>query len=121
MAGRGAGVLRMGGASIAAPGAAAWITEFLNAAYYARAADARDVDDLRLANCVLQTFWARRGPRRLGVRDFPAFHRAFVATRARAFGVLDRAALLAGGARLLGDWFPAAYADPHRRAHGIAF
>jgi hypothetical protein len=121
MASGGVRVMRMGGSSIAAPGAAAWITEFLNAAYYGRPADARDVDDLRLANCVLQTFWARRGPRRLGVRDFPAFHRAFGVARARAFGSLDRTALVAGGARLLGEWFPGAYADPHRRAHGIAF
>src|SRR5918911_4589207 len=114
-------IMRMGGASIAAPGAAAWITDFLNAAYYARPADVRDVEDLRLANCVLTTFWARRGGRRLGIRDLPAFHRAFGAERARAFALLDREALLAGGGRLLGDWFADAYADPRRRAHGIAF
>ena len=40
---------RMAGSSIAAPGAIAWVTDFLNAAYYARADDERDVDDLRLA------------------------------------------------------------------------
>ena len=121
MASGGVRVMRMGGSSIAAPGAAAWITQFLDAAYYARPADVRDVDDLRLANCVLQTYWARRGARRLGVRDFPAFHRAFGAGGARAFGPLDRGALEAGGARRLGDWVPAAYADSHRRAHGVAF
>jgi len=32
---------RMGGSSIAAPDAAGWVTDFLNAAYYARPADAR--------------------------------------------------------------------------------
>ena len=41
---------RMAGSSIAAPDAAGWVTDFLNAAYYRRAAsDERDVDDLRLA------------------------------------------------------------------------
>jgi hypothetical protein len=114
-------IMRMGGTSIAAPAAAAWITDFLNAAYYARPAGAREVDDLRLATCVLATFWARRGGRRLGVRDLPAFHRAFGAERAAARGLLDRASLLRGGAALLGAWFPDAYADPRLRAHGIAF
>src|SRR5215211_8068481 len=104
--------MRMGGSSIAAPAAAAWITAFLDAAYYARAAEGRDVDYLRLAHCVLTTFWARRGGRRLGIRDLPAFHRAFGPGWAQGGGALDREALLAGGARLLGDWFPAAYADP---------
>jgi hypothetical protein len=114
-------IMRMGGSSIAAPGAAAWITDFLNAAYYARPADQRDVDDLRLALCVLATRWARRGGRRLGARDLPAFHRAFGTARLRGGGGLDRAALLEGAAGMLGDWFPAAYADPERRAHGVAF
>jgi hypothetical protein len=114
-------IMRMGGWSIAAPGAAAWMTEFLNAAYYARPADARTVDDLRLATCVLTTFWARHGGRRLGIRDLPAFHRAFGLARSRAGGLLDRDALLRGGARLLGDWFPGAYPDPRLRAHGVAF
>jgi hypothetical protein len=111
----------MGGSSIAAPGAAGWITDFLNAAYFARPSDSRDVDDLRLAHCVLSTRWARRGGRRLGVRDLPAFHRAFGTARIRAGGLLDRESLLEGAVRLLGDWFPDAYVDPHRRAHGIAF
>jgi hypothetical protein len=114
-------IMRMGGSSIAAPGAAAWITDFLNAAYYARPADARDVDDLRLALCVLTTCWARRGGRRLGARDLPAFHRAFGTARLGAGGRLDRAALLDGAAGMLGDWFRAAYADPERRAHGVVF
>jgi hypothetical protein len=114
-------IVRMGGSSIAAPGAAGWITDFLNAAYFARPSDARDVDDLRLAHCVLGSYWAARGGQRLGARDLPAFHRAFGTARLHAGGLLDREALLAGGRRLLGDWFPAAYADPHRRAHGIAF
>jgi hypothetical protein len=114
-------IMRMGGSSIAAPGAAAWITDFLNAAYYARPAGERDVDDLRLALCALATRWAQRGGRRLGARDLPAFHRAFGTARLRAGGRLDRATLLEGAAGMLGDWFPAAYADPERRAHGVAF
>jgi hypothetical protein len=114
-------IMRMGGSSIAAPGAAAWITDFLNAAYYVRPADERDLDDLRLALCVLTTRWARRGGRRLGARDLPAFHRAFGTARLGAGGRLDRAALLEGAAGMLGDWFPAAYGDAERRAHGVAF
>jgi hypothetical protein len=114
-------IVRMGGSSIAAPGAAAWITDFLNAAYYARPADRRDVADLRLALCILVTAWARRGGRRLGVRDLPAFHRAFGTARLGAGGRLERERLLDGAAGMIGDWFPDAHADPGRRAHGVAF
>jgi hypothetical protein len=112
---------RMAGSSIAAPSAAAWVTDFYNAAYYARDAEERHVDDLRLAICVLHTRWATRGGRRLGARDLPAFNRAFGADRVRAGGRLSRQALLDGASRLLGDWFGDAYADDRRRAHGIAF
>jgi hypothetical protein len=114
-------IVRMGGSSIAAPGAAAWMTDFLNAAFYARPAAERDVDDLRLALCVLTTRWARRGGRRLGARDLPAFHRAFGSARVRAGGRLGRQSLLAGAERMFGDWFPGAWEDGRRRAHGIAF
>jgi hypothetical protein len=113
-------VARMAGSSIAAPGAAPWITDFLNAAFYARRRDERTVADLRLAHGILATRWAQRG-RRLGARDLPAFHRTFGARRVHALGRLDRAALEEGGAALLGDWFPAAWHDDRRRAHGIAF
>jgi len=110
--------------SIAARDAAPWVTDFLNGAYYRRPVDARDVDDLRLAFAVLTTYWYRKGSR-LHVTDLPAFHRAFgaerFATERSARGTLDRAGLLEGAARLLGDWFPAAYADDERRAWGIAF
>jgi len=112
---------RMAGSSIAAPGAAGWVTDFLNAAYYARGEDERDVDDLRLALAVLTTRWARAGGRRLGVRDLPAFHRAYGLARLGAGGRLDRDALLTGAQSLLGDWFADAYADPRRRAHGVVF
>jgi hypothetical protein len=112
--------MRMGGSSIAAPGAAGWVTDFLNAAYYVRPADDRDVADLRLGHGILNTYWARRG-RRLGARDVPAFHRAFGSMRRRSRGLLDRDALLRGAVRLLGDWFPEAWDDPQRRAHGVAF
>jgi len=111
----------MAGSSIAAPSAMAWVTDFCNAAYYARAAGEREVDDLRLAWCILATRWASRSGRRLGARDLPAFNRAFGAERLRAGGRLDRRALLDGARRLLGDWFTDAYHDDRRRAHGVAF
>ena len=47
----------MTGSSIAAHDAAPWVTDFLNAAYYRRPQDERGVDDLRLAFCVLTTYW----------------------------------------------------------------
>ncbi len=112
---------RMMGSSIAAPSAAPWVTDFLNAAYYARPEGERDVADLRLAHCILSTRWALHAPRRLGVRDLPAFHRAFGSLRARSHGLLDRAALLEGAADLIGDWFPDAVVDERRRAYGMAF
>jgi hypothetical protein len=113
---------RMSGSSIAAPGAAGWVTDFLNAAYFARPAGRRSVDDLRLAHCILTTRWYDRGCR-LGARDVVAFHRAFGARRVRTWpvGTLTRDGLLAGARAMLGDWFPDAVADDARRAHGIAF
>jgi hypothetical protein len=116
------GFARMAGASIAARDAAAWVTDFLNAAYYRRAAAEREVDDLRLAFSVLTTYWYRTKPSgRLRVTDLAAFHRAFGAERFAARGSLDRDALLRGASALLGDWFPEAYADDARRGWGIAF
>lgn len=117
---------RMSGSSIAARDAAPWVTDFLGAAYFRRATDERAVDDLRLAFCALTTYWYRHTTRgRLHAGDLPAFHRAFGSDRLggerSARGTLCRDELLAGGARLLGDWFPAAYADDARRAYGIAF
>jgi hypothetical protein len=120
------GFALMSGSSIAGRDAAPWVTDFLNAAYYRRPAEERDVDDLRLAFCVLTTYWYGKDPaRRLRITDVAAFHRAFGQHRFGAYGsklgTLTRDALLAGGASLLGDWFPAAYADDARRAWGIAF
>jgi hypothetical protein len=117
---------RMSGSSIAGRDAAAWITDFLNAAYYRCPSGARDVDDLRLAFCIITTAWYRKpAGQRLRLTDLPAFHRAFGADRfdtsRSARGVLDREQLLEGAARLLGPWFPEAYADPERRGWGIAF
>jgi len=111
----------MAGSSIATPGAAGWVTDFLNAAYFARPAGERDVDDLRLAHGILTTRWASHPQRRLGARDLGAFHRAFGARRLRAGGRLDRDTMLEGAGALLGDWFAAAWVDERRRAHGIAF
>lgn len=117
---------RMAGSSIAAPDAAGWITDFLNAAYYARPYGLREVDDLRLAFGVVTTRWHRLGHRRLRAHDMVAFHRAFGRDRfleaARSpRGTLDREQLLEGAGRLLGPWFAEAWADPARRGWGIAF
>src|ERR1700754_1512082 len=114
------GFARMSGSSIAGRDAAAWITDFLNAAYFRR--DERAVDDLRFAFSVLTTYWYRKDPaRRLHITDLPAFHRAFGSARFGAAGRLDREALEQGARKLLGDWFPEAYADGARRGWGIAF
>ena len=114
---------RMPGSSIAAGSAAGWVTDFLNAAYYAHPRDERDPADLRLAHGILATRWHREA-RRLGARDLPAFARAWTGLRLSAEGGRGRLtgeALLEGAAELLGPWFPQAWADPARRAHGIAF
>lgn len=112
--------VRMAGSSIAAPGAMGWVTDFLDASFYARAREERDVADLRLALGILTTRWERTG-RRLGARDLGGFVKAFHGLRLRGSLRLDRAALLDGGSRLLGDWFAGAWEDPARRRHGIAF
>jgi hypothetical protein len=117
---RGTTAARMVGSSIVAPGAVAWAAGFLNAAFYARAPTERSVDDLRLAHGILATLWTQRG-RRLGARDRAAFQRAFGESRVRGRALLDAEALREGAARLLGDWFPAAWDDPARRGYGIAF
>jgi hypothetical protein len=113
---------RMAGSSLAQPDAAGWVTDFLNAAYYARPPAERDVDDLRLAFGVVTTRWHRLG-RRLRAYDVLAFHRAFGADRflREPRLRLTREQLLEGGERLLGGGFGAAWLDPARRAWGIAF
>ena len=117
---------RLGGWSIARASAAGWATDFLNAAYFRRMPALREVDDLRLAFTILTTRWHRLGGRPLHIGDVGAFHKAFGLDRfvdgsASGRGTLDRAQLLAGAARLHGDWFPDAYADLERRGWGIAF
>jgi len=117
---------RMTGSSIAAPDAAGWVTDFLNAAYYRRPPGLREVDDLRLASCIVTTRWHRAGHRRLRAWDVLPVHRAFGAARfldnRRSDRLtLNRAQLFEGAARLLGPWFPDAYVDPARRGWGIAF
>ena len=118
--------MRLAGSSIATPAAAGWMTDFLNAAYYRRAPDERQVDDVRLAHAILTTYWLRHAPQRLRGRDMVPFHRVF--GRERFFdasgskrGTLSRDQLLGGGDRLFGDWFSGAYADPERRGWGIVF
>jgi hypothetical protein len=117
---------RMTGSSIAGRDAAPWVTDFLNGAYYRRPVEEREVDDLRLAFATLTTYWYRKpGRRPLRLTDLPAFHKAFGSHRfdkeRSGRGTLDRAQLLDGATRLLGDWFPDAYADDERRGWGIAF
>ena len=117
---------RMAGSSIAAPDAAGWITDFLNAAYFARPAAERDVDDLHLAMGIITTRWHERGHRRLHAPDVVPFHKTFGRERfldgsRSPRGTLDRAGLLDGAGRLIGDWFAAAWADDDRRGWGIAF
>jgi hypothetical protein len=117
---------RMTGSSIAGRDAAPWVTDFLNAAYYRRPATAREVDDLRLAFSILTTFWyRRRSTRRMHLTDVRRFHAAYgshrFATAPSKRGVLSREELLESAAKLLGGWFPDAYADDARRACGIAF
>jgi hypothetical protein len=117
---------RMAGSTIAAPDAAGWITDFLNAAYFRRPDDECDVEDLRLAFAIVTTRWHRVGGRRLRAADVLPLHRAFgrdrfVDGRRSARGTLSREQLLAGAARLHGDWFADAYADDARRGWGIAF
>lgn len=120
------GFARMAGSSIAGRDAAAWVTDFLNAAYYRRPADERDVDDLRFAFSVLTTYWYRTHPsRKLRVTDLPAFHKAFgserFSTEETARGVLSREALERGAVALIGDWFPEAYKDGARKGWGVVF
>lgn len=117
---------RMTGSSIAGRDAAGWVTDFLNAAYYRRPVDEREVDDMRLAFAILTTYWyLRETPRRLRLTDLRAFHRAYGGhrfdTEMSGRGLLNREQLLDGATQLLGDWFPSAYADDTRRAWGIAF
>jgi len=115
----------MTGSSIAGRDAAAWVTDFLNAAYYRRPVDERRVDDMRLAFSILTTYWYRKAHGRLRITDLPAFHRAFGAHRFdkqdAGRGLLSREQLLLGAAGLIGDWFPDAYHDDERRGWGIAF
>jgi len=114
---------RAAGSSVAAPDAAGWVTDFLNAAYFARPAPARDVEDLRLAFGIVTTRWHALGHRRLRAYDVLPFHKTFMRARLTASprGDLDRDALLEGAAKLVGPWFPDAWADPARRGWGIAF
>jgi hypothetical protein len=116
---------RLAGWSIAGPDAAGWVTDFLNAAYYRRDPDERELDDLRLAFAIVATYWERKGGRKLRLIDVIAFHRAFgrhrFAGSDSSRGTLHRRQLIAGATRLLGDWFPDAYADDARRGYGIAF
>jgi hypothetical protein len=117
---------RMSGTSISAPDAVGWVTDFLNAAYYARIPELRDVEDLRIAFAILTTRWHRLGHRRLHAHDVAAFHRAFGRARLSDSaesprGTLTREQLLAGAERLFGPWFADAYLDEARRGYGIAF
>ena len=117
---------RMAGSSIAAPDAAGWVTDFLNAAYYRRAVAERELEDLRLAFAIVTTAWHRKAQRRLRAWDVVPFHRAFggdrfISAERSPRGTLDRGQLLAGAGRLFGPWFEAGWRDPARRGWGIVF
>jgi hypothetical protein len=116
---------RLAGSTLASPSAATWITDLLNAAYFARDPGERDVADLQLAFTIVTTHWAEHGMQRLGAKDVGRFLQAFGPARVRGAGgrrgTLDRAALLDGGDQLFGSWFRAAVADPDRHGWGIAF
>ena len=117
---------RMSGTTISGPDAVGWVTDFLNASYYARRPELRDVEDLRIAFAILTTRWHQLGHRRLRAPDVLAFHRAFFRERIldaahTPRGTLDRDQLFSGAARLIGPWFQEAYLDDERRAHGIVF
>ena len=119
-------LVRMTGTTISTPDAAGWMTDFSNAAYYARKPELREVEDLRVASAILTTRWHRNGHRRLHAHDVVAFHRAFFRERLSDTiqsprGTLNREQLFAGAQRLLGPWFEDAYYDDARRAYGIAF
>lgn len=120
------GVAGMLGSSVAGPTAAPWVTDFLNAAYYARDRDERSLGDLRLARSILATAWHRADYRRLTARDLIGFHRAFGRDRfradePRARGRLTGDELMVGVERLFGTWFGAASQDPERRGWGVVF
>src|SRR3954453_16027909 len=68
---------RMAGFPIAAPSAVGWVTDFINAGYYRRAQDTREINNPRVARWTLTTRGLRRGGRRLHGHDVIDFHRAF--------------------------------------------
>jgi len=109
---------RMAGTSIAAPDAAPWVTDFLNAAYYAHPPERRGIESLRLAFTILTTAWHRHGSR-LRAADLAEFHGAFGKDRMR--GTLTRNQLFAGASRLFDEDFATGYADLDRRGWGIVF
>src|SRR4051794_41745931 len=114
----------MTGSSIAGRDAAAWITDFLNGAYYRRPVEDREVDDLRLAFCLLTTYWYRKGSGRLRLPDLRAFHRAFGAGRfdteqAGRRPPRPRPPLPGGGGPFCG-WVPHAPPGAQRRGAGGA-
>ena len=117
---------RLAGSSIATAGAAGWVTDFFNSAYYRREGDDQEVDDFRLAAAIVTTFWYRRGGRPLQARDVLPFHRAFGRARFLDAGrspraTLSREELLEGAERLLGSWFSGAYGDDGRHGWGVVF
>jgi hypothetical protein len=116
----------MAGSSIAGRSSVDWVTHFLNASYYGVPRKSRDLADLRLAWAVLTTYWYQLGSRPLGARHVRRFHQSFRAARAPdgsryPRGLLGRNQLEAGAARLLGDWFGEARADPERIGWGVVF
>jgi len=116
----------MAGSSIAGRSSVDWVTHFLNASYYGVPRESRDLAQLRLAWAVLTTYWHQLGGGPLGARHVRRFHQSFRAARSPdgssyPRGLLDGNQLEGGAARLLGDWFGEARADPARIGWGVVF
>lgn len=126
--GRYAGARQIGLTGTAVTGGAStfWARQLLNAAYFDHPDGERDLESLRLAQGILNTWWHRHDYGKVRLWDVPAFDRAFDRRLALAAAHLGREPLsyeelLAGAGQLLGNWFPDAWHDDARRAWGIAF
>ena len=113
---------RMTGSSIAGRDAAAWVTDFLNAAYYRRPVDERDVDDLRFAFCVLTTYWYRKAARSAAhhrpARVPPRVRRRALRHAGHGRGLLSRDALQRGSHGLHRRLVPGRLSRRRRAAAG---
>jgi len=106
--------------------AAPWVTELLQAGYYALAPRRRALEHLRLVLATLTTYWYRKPGRvPVGASDLDAFRAAYGSEElgsARGLrGVLTRSQLELGARRLLGEWFVSCFGRPDCQGHGVVF